>query len=341
MSTNQVTTEVQKPQLSPSERFTGAVIKEFSSNNGQLDLTSFQRKLIQNYFIKVDQSLKDNEKKRLSQSEDKRDLLPFTWDNVNMAKLANDVISHSAVGLDPAQPNHINLIPFKNTMSNKYDFAFIMGYSGIELKSKKYGLSIPDDVVVELVYSTDKFKQIKKDLNNKIEGYIFEVVNDFDRGDIVGGFWYQVFHSEPQKNKLHVFSKADIEKRKPKYASAEFWGGEKNKWEGGKIVGKEKIDGWYAEMALKTIKRHCWNSIVIDSSKIDENYMNIISKEKDLSDTNIQNQINENANKHPIDFDEATIVEPAQLNAATVQETKEPVKEEEKKEEPKTSGAGF
>lgn len=295
--------------LSQSERFTNAISKEFSSNNGAVTLTPFQKKLCQNYFIKVDQTLKDNEKKRLAKTEQYRDALAFTWENVNMSKLAVDVIAYSSVELDPTQPNHISIIPYKNTANNKFDMGFLIGYRGMEIKAKKYGLEVPSDVVCELVYSTDKFKQYKKDKNNPVESYTLEITNDLNRGDIVGGFWYHEFKDSPEKNKIKVFSLKDIEKRKPKYASAEFWGGLKDVWENGKKVGTEKIDGWLEEMAIKTISRNAYNAITIDSKKIDDNYLAILQKENEMNDSIVQNQIDANANKEPLDFEDAEIVD--------------------------------
>lgn len=302
-------TEVSK-QVAPSqsERFTNAVIKEFSSNNGAVTITPFQKKLCQNYFIKIDQTLKDAEKKRLAKSEEYRDALSLSWENVNMAKLAVDVIAFSSVELDPTQPNHINMIPYKNTANNKYDMGFVIGYRGMELKAKKYGLEVPTDVVVELVYSTDTFKQYKKDRNNEVETYDFVINDNFNRGEVVGGFWYHEFADFPEKNKLKVFSLKDIEKRKPKYASAEFWGGEKDKWENKKKVGTEKIDGWFEEMALKTISRNAFNAITIDSKKIDDNYLSIIQKETEMKDAIIQNEVIAHANKESLDFEDAEVV---------------------------------
>jgi len=314
-------TAVAKMQMSQSERFTNAVVKEFSSNNGAVTITPFQKKLCQNYFIKIDQTLKDAEKKRLAKSEQYRDPLPLTWENVNMSKLAIDVIAYSSVELDPTQPNHINIIPYKNTANNKYDMGFVIGYRGMELKAKKYGLEIPTDVVVELVYSNDKFKQFKKDRNNHVESYSFEITDDFNRGDVVGGFWYHEFADHPEKNKIKVFSLKDIEKRKPAYASAEFWGGEKDKWENGKKVGKEKTEGWFEEMALKTISRNAFNAITIDSKKIDDNYLSIIQKETEMKDAIVQNEVIAEANKESLDFEDAEVIEPEVLKIENVTES--------------------
>ncbi|MHA1586042.1 MAG: recombinase RecT, partial [Candidatus Heimdallarchaeota archaeon] len=248
---------VTQPTL--SERFTNMVIKEFTSTtasgDNQQGLTSFHKRLCQNYFIVIDGMLKKAEINRLRKNEYKRDATPVLWDNVNMNQLALDVVASARIGLDPAQPNHINMIPYKNNSTQKYDIVFIIGYRGSELKAKKYGLEVPDDIIVEIVRGNDAFKQIKKDMNNKIETYTFEIKDSNDRGDIVGGFYYYVFDKNPRKNKLRYFTIADIEKRRPKYASVEFWGGEKDKWENGKKVGKEKVDGWFEEMCWKTIYR--------------------------------------------------------------------------------------
>ena len=314
MSTTQVSKQVAPSQ---SERFTSAVVKEFSSNNGAVTITPFQKKLCQNYFIKIDQTLKDAEKKRMAKTEQYRDALPLTWENVNMSKLAVDVIAFSSVELDPTQPNHINMIPYKNTANNKYDMGFVIGYRGMELKAKKYGLEVPTDVVVELVYSNDKFKQFKKDRGNAVESYEFEVTDNFNRGEVVGGFWYHEFSDFPEKNKLKVFSLKDIEKRKPAYASAEFWGGEKQKWTNGKKDGMETIDGWFEEMALKTISRNAYNAITIDSKKIDDNYLSIIQKETDMKDAIVQNEVIAHANKESLDFQDAEVVGEEVLEIAT------------------------
>ncbi|OAB34154.1 recombinase RecT [Paenibacillus glacialis] len=293
---------VAKKEPTQSERFMTKVISEFGSNVGEVALTNFQQRLAQNYFIALDSVLKTTEEKRLKKAEKYRDAVPVTWANVNMDKLARDVVAMARVGFDPSQPNHINLIPFKNNNTNKYDIAFIEGYRGIELKSTKYGMDVPDHVAVELVYSSDKFNPIKKDMNNKYEGYEFEIVNAFDRGEIVGGFYYHLYSSAPEKNKLVIMTIKDIEKRKPDHASPEFWGGEKDKWENGKKVGKEQVEGWREKMCLKTVYRAAYNDITIDSQKIDDDYLRLKQMESDLSEAEVAQEIRANANGDIIDI---------------------------------------
>lgn len=291
-------------EASPSERFTMAVVKEFPNGmNGQpIELTSFQRKLIQNYFIKLDSVLIEAETKRMSKSEQYRDALPLTWNNVNMRKLAQDVVAYSSIGLDPLQKNHITPIPYKNAKTNQYDIVLMEGYNGLELKARKYGYDVPDEVIFELKYSTDVFKSHKKSLSNKVESYEFEITNDFDRGEIEGGFYYMIYNDNPEKNKLVVMNRAQIEKRKPQYASAEFWGGEKDNWVNGKKEGKIQVEGWEEEMFLKTLKRHCWNSVNIDSQKIDDFLVRVLENEAQANDREVSEAIEAGANKKELDF---------------------------------------
>ncbi|URM37188.1 recombinase RecT [Flavobacterium anhuiense] len=232
-------TNVANVQISQSERFTNAVIKEFSSNNGAVTLTPFQKKLCQNYFIKVDQTLKDNERKRLSKAENYRESLAFTWDNVNMSKLAIDVIAYSSVELDPTQPNHISIVPYKNTANNKYDMGFLIGYRGMEIKAKKYGLDVPSDVVCKLVYSSDKFKQFPKDKNNPVESYSFEITNDFDRGDVVGDSGTMNIKTIPKKINFLFFRRKILRRENQNMLLPNF--GAELKISGNSILLKERM----------------------------------------------------------------------------------------------------
>lgn len=316
-----------KVELSQSERFTQEVIKQFTDTAGELKLTNFMKSLIKNYFIKLDQTLKANEQKRNSQYND----LAFVWNSVNMNKLAVDVVAFAGVGLDPIQPNQINLIPYKNNKTKKYDIAFITGYKGKEIKARKYGLDVPDDIVVELIYSTDKFVQLKKDINNPIEGYTFEITNNFERGDVVGGFYYYKWFDKPEKNKIKVFSLADILKRKPDTASPEFWGGEKDEYKNGNKTGnKVKVEGWAEEMYSKTIYSAAWGAVTIDASKIDEHYRAVLETERLPIDAKVLQEIKENANKgEEIGFEEVK----AEVTTAADQQTHQPLSIEEANQE--------
>ena len=294
--------ELAKQEQPMSQRFMSKVISEFGSNVGEIALTDFQKRLAQNYFMAIDSTLKKAEEKRLKKSDKYRDKVAVTWANVNMEQLARDVVSFARIGLDPSQKNHINMVPYKNNNTNKYDIGFVDGYRGIELQAKKYGQDVPTAVIVELVYTNDRFKSIKKDRTNKIESYDFEIVDDFDRGTIKGGFYYHVYDESPEKNKLVVFTLADILKRKPDYASAEFWGGKKDKWENGKKVGTEEIEGWFDKMCYKTIYRAAYNDITIDSQKIDDDYLRLKQTEMQFAEAEVAAEIEAEANSEAIDI---------------------------------------
>lgn len=321
-------TQIAKHEPTNSERFTEKVMNEFKGSAGDTMLSQSQKRLIQNYFMSIDQILKTSEDKRLSKSEEYRDNLAFEWKNVNLQILALRVVAWAKVGLDPMQPNHLNPIPYKNKRTNQYDITFIPGYRGLELKSSKYGLDIPSNVTVELVYQNDDFRPIKKDRNNKVEGYDFEVPKPFDRGEVVGGFYYKEFFNAPEKNKLVFYTVAEIEKRKPAYASAEFWGGEKDVWKKvdgkNKVVGTEKVEGWRTEMLWKTISRAAWNSITIDPQKIDDEFMTLLEAEREASVSLNDSEIDRNANRNSLSFDDAEVIEeikPTQLASPAPMET--------------------
>jgi recombination protein RecT len=315
----------------PSARFMNLVVKEFENNAGEVQLTDHMKRLVQSNFIKLDSVLKENETKRLKKSEQYRDALEFSWKNVNMEKMAQDCIAFAMVGLDPMQPNQLFLIPYKNGHTNKFDIGFMPGYKGIEIKARKFGLDIPKDVVIELIHVTDTFTVKKKDFNNPVEHYILDVANPFDRGEVIGGFYYFKFEDET-KNHIRMFSINDILKRKPKYASPEFWGGEKDKWVDNKKKGKEKVEGWFEEMCFKTIYRAAYGSITIDSEKINDHFVNTLNIESEY----ISNAITVDADYQEVEEPKTEVKILAPTTGGfefTGSETKE--KEPVKKDDPK------
>ena len=318
--------QLAKPQETASVRFTNMVMREFSGGVGEVALTDFQKRLVQNYFIVIDLALKSAEEKRLKKSEQFRDPVPVNWENVDLANLARSVVSAARIGWDPMQDNHVSLIPFKDNTTGKYVMNIMPGYRGLELKARKYGLDVPDYVVVELVHENDHFKQIKKDRNNPIETYEFEIQNPFNRGKIVGGFYYHGWKDHPEKNRLVAFTLEEILKRKPEYASPEFWGGEKV------INGKKvKVEGWFKEMCWKTICRAAYKAITIDSQKIDDDYIHQKMMEESFAESEVAREIAENANQEFIDVDYEPVEEPAEEKPAEKpQEQPQEQKQEQK-----------
>lgn len=270
--------------LSVSEQFTQKVISELTDMNSEIRVTNYQRYLIHGYFVGIDRALQEAEKRRNPQ----KNPVPYTWANVNTNKMAQDLVYYARAGLDMQQKNHLFPIPYLDSRNNRYDITFMEGYNGIRYIADKYALEKPLDVTIELVYSTDRFEIKKKSSNNKVENYVFEVTNPFDRGDIVGGFGY-IEYSDPTKNKLVIMSKKDIEKRKPKYVSGNFW--------------KTGEEGWYEEMCRKTVARTVYSEKYIprDPAKIDENYQFLRSQELEIAKAEIHEEISQNANTIVLD----------------------------------------
>lgn len=306
--TTETNLEKTNTDLTMSARFTNKVLAEFSGSTGELQITDFQRSLIQNYFIGIDRALKMGEQDRLRRNENNKDHkfdnpIPMTWSNVNLNDLALDVVHYARLGLDMMQPNMISPIPYRNKKTNLYDITLMPGYNGIRYVAENYALIRPKSVTVDLVYSNDRFKPIKKSVSHPIETYEFEIENAFDRGDILGGFGY-IEYDDPSKNELVVMSLRDILKRKPKYASANFWGGKSVEWENGSKVETEK-EGWFEEMCRKTIIREVYSAkhIPRDPRKIDESYQYMKRQEQQMrqAQDEIRQEINVTANSVPIE----------------------------------------
>lgn len=298
------TVAVVTQEVSMAERFTGMVMKQYATT-GKYQPTEKEKQLIRNYFIAIDQTLQKSEAERIRKNSNNRDAkynneLPYTWNNVDLPVLAQDLAHYARVGLDMLEDNMLFPIPYKDNKGNKYVVTLMEGYNGIRYQAEKYALDPFKAVIVEVIYANDKFRMIKKDSRNPVEGYEFEIVNPFDRGEPVGVFGYIEFE-DASKNKLVVFSKADVMKRKPKYASPEFWGGEKTVYENGRPV-KTTLDGWLPEMFEKTMKREIYGSkrIPRDPDKVDESYNYIRQREQQYADMVIEAEVMENGNSTPI-----------------------------------------
>lgn len=279
-----------KNEVSASERFTSMVFREFGANAlGEPQVTDHQRALINNYFIVIDRTLKAAEADRVARNtknsnHDYDNNLPITWKTVNMVDLALDLVHFARMGLDMMQPNMLFPIPYKNNKSQKYDITLMKGYNGICYIAQKYAVDAPKAITVEVVYSTDHFKPLKRNFERSVEAYEFEILNPFDRGEIIGGFAY-IEYAEPSKNKLVMMSMKDIEKRKPARASDNFWG------------------KWQDEMVRKTIVREACSGkyIPIDPAKVDEAYRAAKMREVRYAEIEADAEAAENANRVVID----------------------------------------
>lgn len=278
MSDKQKTTALE----TVSTKFVAEVERQFTAEMGTaLAFTEYEKTLAQHLFLKVDAALKALEDKRL-QRADANSVTPYTWNNVNLPKLALDAVHRISLGLDALIPNHIHPIPYFNSKLKKYDLDLRIGYAGKDYCRRKLAVEEPVEVIYQLVYETDKFKPIMKSLSNEIEGYEFEITQPFNRGKVVGGFGY-IRYEDPRKNRLVIVTERDFKKAEQGAKTKDFWGEEK----------------WREEMMFKTIVHRVADKLPLDPRKVNaKSYAYIEAQE---ADDDIQREIDEHANKTVID----------------------------------------
>jgi len=281
MSENQEKKQNEKQVV--SLRFVQNVEKQFTAEMGSsLQFTEYEKTLAQHLFLKVDQALKDFEDKRLSSKQKKT---PYSWDNINMSKLALDAVHRIALGLDALLPNHIHPVPYFNGKTQKYDLDLRVGYEGKDYYRREMAVDKPVDVIYELVHETDTFIPRKKSFKNDVEYYEFEINNPFERGKIIGGFGY-IMHEDPKKNKLIIVTNDDFDKSR-KYAQSDtFWSKHPEKMK-------------YKVLVHRTIER-----LQVDPKKINTKSFAYVEGQED--EERIKREIEENANTEIIDVDEYT-----------------------------------
>lgn len=281
--------ETKKKEISASERFTQMIIKEFGNISGNgIELSPEKRKLAQHLFISIDKKLTEHELKRQDtehelkrQDKGHKDSIPIVWSNINLPKLAQDAIHRINLGLDAFITNHIHIIPYFNSKGKKYDIDLRIGYLGKDYYRRKMATDPPQDIIYELVYENDTFKPIKKDINNKVENYVFSITKPFERGEIIGGFGYIIYENS-SKNKLIIVTEKDFEKARKNTKADNFW---KN----------------YSEkMRYKTIVHRTTEILSPDPEKINKSYM--IVEEQDREEERIFQEIEEKANRELLDI---------------------------------------
>ena len=294
---------------SASQRFVDMVIREFTTSSGKLDITPYQKSLIQGYFVGCDKALRYLEDKRQKDAKgtDKfavaaQKKLPYTWDNVNIgADLAQSIATFAKSNLNMMVKNHLFPVPYLNGKNGKYDLTFQEGYEGLKYKAIKYSLFPIVDIEADLLYANDKFKMIKDCY--KGAAYELEISDPFDRGKLKGGYAYIRFE-DPRRNKLIVLTKADIDEVKEKAPSKKFW------------------NDWYKEMALKTIVRRASKTVQLDPKKFDDYYFLMEKFNGDAAEMELAQEIHQNANRETIN------VTPMEPQPAAIPERTQPVQKQ-------------
>ena len=273
-------TVVQKAEPTYSQRFTLAVVKEFGATiGGKLELSPYKQALAQHLFIGIDKALKELDAKRIK--DGKNDWTPIVWANVNMEKLSMDSVHRIELGLDALIPNHIHVVPYKNSKTGKYDLSLDIGYVGKDYYKRKMALTPPIDIIYHLVHATDKFAPKMKRAHDDIETYDFEITNPFDRGDVIGGFGY-IMHADPTKNKLVIVPKSSFDKSRNAAKSDAFW--------------KKHPE----EMQKVCLVRRVTATLNIDPEKVNSSFLQV---EMDDAEERAERQIEQHANREFIDVE--------------------------------------
>lgn len=284
--TKAITPDPRKP--SASERFAANISKQFESEVGQpLEFSEYERTLAQHMFIKIDASLKEFEAKRIDKGQP---FEPFTWENVNMIKLALDVVNRVRLGLDALIPSHVYPICYWNKHLKKYDVDLRIGYRGVLYYKINSAVYPPSGIRLELVYSTDTFVVFKKDMRNMVEGYEFKINNPFDRGSLIGAFGY-IEYLDTTRNELVLVSGKEIEKARnvSQGKDGDFW------------------TKWTDEMSFKTLVHRVAKKLYTDPRKVNSAALASVEddEERDRPDASpAQLEADQGQNKTPLQLDD-------------------------------------
>lgn len=271
------TTDIVNPNanLTVAEKFAIDVQRRFAAEMGTaVAWTQAEGALAQHLYLYLDAHFKELDKKRDSNKP------PITWSNMNMVKLTIDTTAIVALGLDAQIKNMVHALPFLNGRTGKYDVLLLRGYAGVEYIARKYAFEPVKDILVQLVYSTDHFVPIHKDINNPIESYEFRVINPFNRGEVTGGFGY-ISYDDPSRNRLILVTPRDFN-RSQGSSKSQFW---------------RDHD---VEMKYKTVWHRVCSKIGLDPTKINVKALDRLEEAeiayaKDVFDE----EVSDNANSGP------------------------------------------
>lgn len=286
-------TKKETQELTMSQRFVNMVMAELASSFGGLaNVTEKQKELIQGYFVKTDEVIRNAKL---------RDGYPkVTWNNVDLKRYAEDLKHYAQQGLDMRQKNTLFPIPFYDPDNKQYIINLMEGYNGIRYMAKKHAIDPPISDTIEIVYSKDRFEPMKKSFDNPVENYVFEVTDPFDRGEIIGGFVYLGFEN-PANNKLIIMSIKEILKRRPYHGNVNFWG-------------NDQKEGWRKEMVFKTLIREGFSEkyLPIDPDKVSDGYYQMMETNMEFTEAESVAISEDEANQVLIDIEHEEVEDEVQ-----------------------------
>lgn len=289
-----------KKQLSVSERFVKTVMREAGETlPGQVDLTEYQKGLIQGYYLQIDSYFRDTQRNKSN----------YNWNQVDMTDLAIQSIKYSRLGLDMFQENTLHIVPYRKGNTGKIVVDLQLGYNGRKYLALTYAIKPIADVQVELVFENDEFEFLGR---NEFE---HKIKNPFNRGEIIGGYGFIEYKDGDKK--LILVSLEDLDARRKAAKTDYIW------------------KAWPKEMYFKTLCNIVFSqrNIPLDPRKIGDEMEYIRSREAEKKQAETQFDIDENANSEELDFTvgEAEYVENPTTNE---EEVEDQTNEETPAEEP-------
>ena len=154
-------------QMTPAERFTVESMKQYASDVGRVEISEYEKVLLQHVYIRVDMAI-------IQYNVDNKGA-EISWYNINMRKLAIDAANRVKLGLDALIPGHMYAILYKNgKQENLYDVDLRIGYKGEEFYTQKGALHPIKRIYKRLVYGNEKLIVHPAGMNNPVEGYEHE-----------------------------------------------------------------------------------------------------------------------------------------------------------------------
>lgn len=298
---NPTTTELAQTRTQTiSESFVLKVERQFKAELGSPTAwTQLQKTLAQHLYLKIDASLAAAEIKRGRNST----APAFTWANVNMVKLALDAVHRVHLGLDALLANHIHVIPYLNSRTQKYDLDLRIGYKGKDHVHRRFAIDPPLDVLYQLVHETDNFSYGRG--ADGVAWIKYEQTNPFNPGEVIGGFGY-IIYEDPRKNRVVIVEYREFEKARKASKGTEFWGGMQQVWENGRKVDGQVDEKFEKEMQFKTVVHRVTEKIALDSSKVNQSILDAMAEsEMDAVESQMEAEVAENGNGQMLAIDPA------------------------------------
>lgn len=293
-------TQTEEPKRE-TDKFVAKIQRNFQGA-GELAVrwTDLQARLAQHLGVKIEMALETHEIKRSKNPQKKNDPA-FDWANINMEALTIKAKNIIDLELDAAMPNHVHVVPYLNSRTNKYDVDLRIGYEGVLHSKKKFSTPAPLDVICKLAFEGDHFDIVHNESGGEEPDY--KPLSYFKPGAVEGGFGHIKF-ADPSLNRVIPVDEYEFEKAMKAAQSKDFWGGEfsERKWNDDikryENVGEATFDAKFRrDMQYKTVVLRVCKHLKLDPAKVNSDaWMAVEAAEVIAASELVAEDILENAN---------------------------------------------